>query len=86
MAKSEDTNKELSIEELKKMSGGMGLDRLGTQKGKGKKKPKGTSLVGMETGTVYVEDGALSSPILVSEDGGGDGFSDADNDFNDTVD
>ena len=39
----------------------MGLDRLGTQKTKGKKKSKSTSLVGMETGTVYVEDGVLSS-------------------------
>ena len=49
-------DKELSLDELKDVSGGgMSLDRLGTQKGK-KKKSNGTSLVDMETGTVYFED------------------------------
>ena len=41
-------DKELSLDELKDVSGGgMSLDRLGTQKGK-KKKSKDTSLVGFE--------------------------------------
>ena len=47
------TDKELSIDELKDVSGGgMGLDRLGTQKTTGKKKSKGTSLEGWEDRTV----------------------------------
>ena len=55
-------DQELSLDQLKHAAGGgMGLDRLGTQKAKDKKKSKSTSLVGMETGTVYVEDGVLSS-------------------------
>ena len=62
MSEKNTDNKELSMDELKDVAGGgMGLDRLGTQKTKGKKKSKGTSLVGMETGTVYIEDGVLSS-------------------------
>ena len=48
------TDKELSIGDLKDVSGGgMGLDRLGTQKTTGKKKSKGSQLI--------PEDGILSS-------------------------
>lgn len=48
------TDKELSMDELKDVSGGgMGLDRLGTQKTTGKKKSKGTSL--------YFEDNTLET-------------------------
>ena len=66
MSQKNTENNELSMDELKDVAGGgMGLDRLGTQKGKGEKKPKGTSLVGMETGTVYVED---QTPAVIDGD------------------
>ena len=49
MSEKNTDNKELSMDELKDVAGGgMGLDRLGTQKGKGKRVSKGTSLKGFE--------------------------------------
>ena len=62
-------DKELSMDELKDVSGGgMGLDRLGTQKTTGKKKSKGTSLEGWEIERAVIDGDGNDSFVTMCTD------------------
>ena len=55
MSKKNTENNELSMDELKDVAGGgMGLDRLGTQKAKDKKVSKGTPSIDIEENTLGI--------------------------------
>ena len=59
MSENNTDNKELSMDELKDVAGGgMGLDRLGTQKAKGKKVSKGSPLYSEDGGVLSTDDAA----------------------------